>query len=210
MKLFNSTERWSKWWKNRKIDWKEHYLNPDHPHRTLIAEVLKHMRWGCLIEIGCGAGANLMAILKSMPNPQVQVGGVDINKDAIELANKNFKGGLFKVGTGEDVMLSDDATDIVLTDMYMIYLTPKRIAKQLKEIARITRNSVVFCELHSENRLERLAIKWREGYNVYDYKKLLDKHGFYDIKLYKLPPEFWPESKLQQKYCYIITAKVPY
>lgn len=209
MKLFNSTQKWTNWWARRKIDWKVHYLNPNHPHRLLIVETLKGLEWGCVIELGCGAGANLMAILKAMPGRKVQVGGIDINPDAIALAEKMFIGGLFKVGSGDDVMLSDKASDVILTDMYMIYITPNRMAKQLTEIKRLARNYVVMCEFHSESWWERLALKWREGYNMYDWRKLLEKHGFYGINLYKIPKEFWSESDLQQKYCHIIVAKVP-
>ncbi len=207
MKLFNSTDRWVNWWANRKIDWKEHYMNPNHPHRKLIAEILRHLSWLSLIEIGCGAGANLVAILKVMPNKQV--GGVDISKDAIEYAQTQFKNGFFKVNPADDVMMSDKSADVILSDMCMIYITPGKIKKHLREMKRLARNYVVLCEFHSENWHERLAIKWKEGYNVYNWPKLLEENGFYDVQTFKLTKEHWPESDLQQKYGYIIVARAP-
>jgi ubiquinone/menaquinone biosynthesis C-methylase UbiE len=207
MKLFNSTNKWSNWWKNRKINWKDHYMNPKHPHRILITEVVKRLNWISLIELGCGAGANLLNILVNTKNKQI--GGVDINPDAIEEAKKNFTNGLFKVGPGDNVILSDKSTDVILTDMYMIYVSPFKIKKQLTEIKRLARNYVVMCELHSASWWERFVLKWKEGYNMYDWSKVLEKNGFYDIQKYKIPKDFWPESTMQQKYCYIIVAKVP-
>lgn len=207
MKLLNSTKKWSAWWGKRVIDWGVHYMNPDHPHRVLLAQVVCSLPFISLVEFGCGAGANLVQILKAAKNKQV--GGIDINKDAIALAEKTFTGGMFKVGSADDALLSDKSTDIVLTDMYMIYVSPFQIKKQLREIKRVARAYVVMCEFHSESFWERLALNWREGYYMYNYKKLLEKHGFYDINMYKLPKDFWPESDIQQKYCHIIVARTP-
>lgn len=207
MKLFNTTKKWADWWKNRKISWKEHYMTPNHPHRLLIVEVLKKIPWMSLLEVGCGAGANLVAIVKAIPDKQV--GGIDINKDAIDFAQKQFVNGLFKINPADDIMISDKSTDIVLTDMLMIYVTPWKIKRYLKEFKRISRNYVVFCEFYTDRWWEKVALKWKEGYNAYNYKRLLEKNGFYDIQLYKLPKEFWPESDLQQKFAHIIVARVP-
>lgn len=159
------------------------------------------------MEVGCGAGANLVAIVKAMPNRQV--GGVDINKDAVDACNKTFTGGLFKVNRGDDIMMSDKATDIILSDMYLIYVTKGKIRAQLREFKRVARDYIVLCELHSKSFKERFVFKWKEGLNVYDYQKLLESEGFYDIQMFKVPKEMWPESDAQQKYCNVIVATVP-
>ena len=207
MKLFNSTKKWTDWWKNRKIDWKQHYMNPNHPHRLIIAETLKHIPWFSLIEVGCGAGANLVTIVKTLPGRQV--GGVDINSDAIEYAQKVFTNGLFKVNKADDVLLSDKSVDVILSDMCMIYVTPNLIGKHLNEFKRLARSYVVLCEFHSDSWWNRFVLKWKEGYNSYNWPKLLEKYGYYDIQKYKIPKEGWPESNLQQKYGYIIVARTP-
>jgi ubiquinone/menaquinone biosynthesis C-methylase UbiE len=206
MKLFNSTKKWSDWWIKRKINWKDHYMNPEHPHRQLIADVLRCIPWISLIEVGCAAGANLITIVKSIPNKQV--GGIDLNKDAIEYAKTQFNGGMFKVGSVTDIPMSDKACDVILTDMTMIYITPSQMKLSLSEIKRVARGYVVFCEFHSTSWWKRFAVKWSSGYNMYDYKRLLDKQGFYDIALYKIPKEMWPGG-LQEKYGYIIVARIP-
>lgn len=208
MKLFNTTKKWTEWWRKRDIDWKANYMNPNHPHRILITEVLKHIVWISLLEVGCGAGANLVQIVKSIPDKQI--GGVDINPEAIAFAKSQFMPGvLFKVNPADDIMLSDQATDVILSDMTMIYISPFKINKHLKEYKRLARNYVVFCELHSESLWERLVLKWKEGYNMFNWPKLLKKNGYYDIQTYKIPKECWPESNLQQRYGYIIVARTP-
>ena len=93
--------------------------------------------------------------------------------------------------------------------MVLIYITPNKIEKYLTELKKVARSYVVLCELHSEKWWQRLAVKWEEGYNVYNWNKLLEKNEFYDISLFKIPKEMW-ESDLQQKYGYIIVAKIPY
>lgn len=206
MRLFRTTQEHSKYWRERKIDWKQAYLDTwNHPHRQYIVDFLKSISWVSLFEIGCGAGANIMKILKEIPGKQM--GGIDINPDAIELCQKTFKGGHFKVGTAEDMLMSDKSTDIVLSDMALIYVDSRKIDKYIKEIIRVTRNYVLFCEFHSDSWWERLKIKATSGYSAYDYRKLLQKHGFYDIFIYRLPLEAWPGAKDQIRH--LILAKIP-
>lgn len=208
IKLFKTTKQWSNYWENRRADWNKCYLQTfNHPHRQLLVKVLKSFPWLSLIEIGCNAGANLVAIVKAMP--EKQLGGIDLNPEAIELCQKTLAGGIFKVNRADDIMISDDSCDVILSDMCLIYVDLFKIKDYLDEIKRVSRSYVVLCELNSKSWFDRFVIKWKEGYNLYDYKKLLEKHGFYDVVVYKLPKEFWPESDLQQKYCSIIVARVP-
>jgi ubiquinone/menaquinone biosynthesis C-methylase UbiE len=203
-----TTDQHKKWWANRKIDWKTSYLDTwNHPHRHIISAILANFNWLSLIEIGCGPGTNLVNILKKFKGRQV--GGVDVNPEAIELAKKTFTDGLFKVCQGNDVMLSDKSTDVVLTDMALIYVGPLKINSYIEEIKRIGRNHIVLCEFHSENLIRRLWLKIFSGYNAYNYRKLLEKHGFYDILSYKLTQEDWPEGTHQKEFGYIFTARVP-
>lgn len=207
MQLFKTTKNHSSYWFNRKIDWNESYLKTwDHPHRFLISSILKGLNFLSLIEIGCGAGANLKNILQTIPGKQV--GGIDINPDAIDLCNKTFKGAMFKVGSADDIMMSDDSTDVVLSDMCLIYVSPKDIGKYLKEIKRITRKYIVLCEFHSNSWWNRLALKINSGYNAYNWQKLLPKYGFYDIFIKKIPEEAWPGGNPQKTFGYIVVAKV--
>lgn len=217
LKFFRSTNHHKKYWAERKIDWKQSYTSTwNHPHRMLISAVLKGFNWLSLIEVGCGSGANLINIVKVFPGRQV--GGVDVNADAIEQAQKTFNGGFFKVCSGDDIMMSDDSTDVVLTDMALIYVAPKEIEKYLQEIKRIGRHWVIFCEFHSNSWWQRMKLRFTSGYYAYNYDKLLSKAGFYDIIKFKLRPEDWPRDwpngnpKIgggpQKDFAYIIKAKI--
>ena len=206
MRFFKTTEQQKKYWKQRRLDWKKSYQNWEHPHRSLIIAVLQNLNWLSLIETGCGAGANLINIIKTMPGKQV--GGIDINSDAIELCKKTFNGGMFKVNSADDIMMSDKSVDVVLSDACLIYVGSRKIKKYLKEIKRIGRKYIVLCEFNSRSWFKRLALKWKTGYNAYNWKRLLDTQGFYDIQLYKIPKEIWPGFPWE-KFGYIIKAKIP-
>jgi len=203
-----TTNQHKKYWKDRKIDWKTSYLDTwNHPHRKLIIAALRGFHWVSLMEVGVGGGANLYNILKNFKGKQI--GGIDVNKDAIELAQKTFNGGLFKVNSADDIMLSDNSTDVMLSDMTLIYVSPLQIMSYLKEIKRVARNYIVLCEFHSDSWWNRLALKINTGYNAHNYRKLLTKLGFYDIFTYKLKEEDWPGGNPQKTFAYLIIAKVP-
>jgi len=205
--LFKTTHQHKRYWAERKIDWNQAYLQTwNHPHRFLISRVLQTFNWLSLIEIGCGSGPNLVNIVKTLGGKNL--GGVDVNADAIELARKTFKDGLFQVGSGDNMMLSDKSTDVVLSDACLIYVDPFQIRRYLKEVKRVTRNHVVLCEFHSKSFFQRLKLRIGSGYNAYDYKKLLEKEGFYDITIFKIPKEAWPGTPWEE-FGHIITAKVP-
>ena len=202
-----TTKQHFQWWKNRKIDWqKEYNATWNHPHRFLISSLLSTFNWVSLIEVGCGSGANLINITQNIKDKQL--GGVDINSDAIALAEKTFVGGIFKVCPADDVMMSDKSTDVTLTDMTLIYVSPLKIRKHLTELKRITRNYVILCEFNSESWWERLKLRLSTGYHAHDYGKLLRDLGFNDIMKYKIPDEMWPGAK-NDKFRFIIKAKVP-
>ncbi|MBI5573480.1 MAG: class I SAM-dependent methyltransferase [Elusimicrobia bacterium] len=157
-----------------------------------------------LFEIGCGPGANLLKIIKEIPKKQI--GGIDVNPDAIELAKKIFNNGVFQVGCADDIMLSDKSSDVVLSDMVLIYVSPKDIRRHIQEIYRITRNYVVLCEFHAKSRWKRLLLKIRTGYNAHNFQKLLEQNGFYDVSFVKMREVDWPGFP-QNEYGYLIIAK---
>lgn len=206
--LLKSTKVHEKYWRERKIDWVESYLSTwNHPHRFMISTVLKTFPWTSLMEVGCGGGANLANFVQTHPNNK-QLGGCDVSEDAIAACEKAFKGAFFKVCPADDVMMSDDSCDVILTDMCLIYVGRNKIDKVIGELKRIARHRVVLCEFHSDSWWERIKIKLTTGYNTYDYVKLLEKHGLHDVTRYKIPKEAWPGG-LQEKYGYVVVARVP-
>ena len=204
-----TTRQWSDWWAARKIDWRKQYLETwNHPHRNMISAILERVQWMSLLEMGCGPGANLVNIVKRFPKKQV--GGIDVNPEAIAMAAEVFHGAFLKVGSVEDIMMSDNSSDICLTDMCLIYVGPRKIDQVITEIKRVARNYVVFCEFHSESWWARMKLRFSSGLYAYNYRSLLEHHGFYDINLIKMPDSAWPDGdKTQRGFSYIMLAKVP-
>ncbi len=203
-----TTKDHKKYWTERKIDWKEAYFSTwNHPHRALIIQALKSFRWFSLWEVGVGAGANLARIVHDLKFDK-QLGGSDINSDAIEVAQKMFTGGHFHVEASDDLLLSDNSVDVMLTDAHLIYYGPTQIKKVMKEMLRVTRHHIVIFEYHERSFWKRIWIRLTTGYNAYNYKKLLESFGCYNVQIVKMPPEFWPDTGWQ-KWGHIMIAQIP-
>lgn len=198
-----TTKQNSKYWENRKLGWEEYFNTANHPHRQFITSILKRLNWISLIEIGCGSGPNLANITANIGGKQL--GGVDINPEAIEFCNQRFKGGLFRVASADDMMITDKGTDVVLSDMFLIYIGPSKIKKYLEEVKRVTRTYVVLCEYHNESWFKRQYLRIFSGRHAYNYKKVLTKLGFYDIMTIKIP-KFEEDS--EDEFRYLIVARV--
>lgn len=197
------TKRHKRFWQKRKIDWRQAYFTPEHPHRQAILRKLGKISAGSVLEIGCGAGANLSLIKKTWPG--VRVGGIDLSEEALKEARKNVLSDVLEQGSATDIFLSDKSSDVVLSDACLIYLDPLNINKALKEIKRVARNNIILVEFHSKSWIKRWMLRIAGGYNAYDYEKLLEKHGFRDIIIEKMTE--WPDS-LWEDWGYIIVAKV--
>ena len=205
--IAKSTNWYRRYWKKRSnINWKEAFFNPEHPHRKLIVEALKQFQFKSVLEVGCGAGANLYNIKQNFPHSDV--GGIDWNEDAIKAAKEMLpKASVLQVGEATDIYISDKGADILLSDMCLIYLDKKNFRKALKEAKRVARNGVVFCEFHHPSWFMRLFLKLYSGYNAYNYKEELKKLGFYDIFIRKITDQEWPVGNPQHTFAYLITAK---
>lgn len=208
--MLKFTKQHLRFWKNRKIDWNLAYgSNPEaylHPHRRLIVEQLQKWKFGSICEIGCAGGANLILIRKCFPN--VGVGGVDINADAIMTAKSLLPGAILDIRPATNLYFSDKCTDISLMDMVGIYHGPKAIRQALREMKRITRRRVMFVEFHSKSWFNRMALWFATGYNAYNWRELLLSEGFDDVQIKKIPPTAWPGGEPQKSFGYIISAKI--
>lgn len=206
--MLKTTKKHLQFWKERKIDWEHDYFATwNHPHRDLIVRALAREPFASVLEIGCASGPNLYRIQKQYPG--VQVGGIDASADAIEAAKRLVpSAALLETGSADDLFASDKSADVVLTDMCLIYVGPVRIHKVMKEIKRIARTRVVFCEFNSTSFIKQLGLAIASGYWAYDWKKLLEHEGFHDVTLEKIPEEAWPGGEPQKSFGYIITARL--
>lgn len=199
-----TTKQNANYWANRKLGWREYLETADHPHRQYITHILSQLNFISLIEIGCGSGPNLASIARNLKGKQL--GGVDINPEAIAVANSYFKGGQFRVGDAADMMMTDKGADIILSDAFLIYIGPFKIRKYLREMKRVGRNNIVLCEYHSTSWWKRQLLRVFSGRHSYNWKKLLRSEGFYDITLLKMP-QF--EEDNEQEFRYLIVARIP-
>jgi ubiquinone/menaquinone biosynthesis C-methylase UbiE len=205
--MFKSTKKHASYWKHRKIDWAESYQSTwNHPHRSLIVWMIKNIPFISLWEVGCGGGANLIKIAKELTGKQL--GGSDVNADAIKLCRETFNQGLFHVEEGNNLMMSDKSVDIVLSDMTLIYVDPLNITSYLNEFKRVGRSYLVLCEFHSESWWKRLKARFG-GYHVYNYYQRLEALGFYDIMVQHIPEQYWPGADNNSEFRSIITCKIP-
>ncbi len=204
MRFFNNHK---KYWTERKINWQTSYLDTaNHPHRDIIVQVLKTFQWRSLWEVGCASGPNLLKIHANFP--QAELGGNDLNADAIELAKKTFRGGIFEVSSADEICMSDKACDVILTDVTLIYVGPTKIKKTLREFKRMARNRIILVEFNSTSWWKRLKTKIMDGYNVYNYRTLLENLGYYDILITKIPVKYYPGAGSNHKdFISIITAR---
>jgi ubiquinone/menaquinone biosynthesis C-methylase UbiE len=166
------------YWEKRWIDWRAKYFTPDHPHRQQTIDVLKECKFDSVLEVGCGAGANLYRIKQE--RPEVKVYGLDINKDAIIEAQKNLPDGVFKKGMAERLPFEDKSVDLLLTDACMIYVPPEAIEGTVNELVRVARKYIVCCEWMADE-------AQYDNYWVYNYRKLFKK---YNVGFTKI--EGWP------------------
>lgn len=204
LRLF-TTNHQRDWWCKRKINWKTAYLDTyNHPHRLYLIEALKDLLFASVFEIGCGPGANLVPI--HLAFPYVAVGGVDVNPEAIALAQQTLPpGSLFDVASAESIMMSDKSTDIGLSDMTLIYVGPLKIIPYLKELVRISRRHIVLVEFYHPSFWKRVQMTLAGRY-THNYPRLLRRLGCSDIVVRKMPEGLWPGAK-DNAYRHIIIAR---
>lgn len=206
MSFLSSTGKNKQYWENRRIDWTQAYFTPNHPHRDFIMKLLKPTPPRSVLEIGCGAGANLYRIKKEWPD--CRICGCDISADAIKTADETFKREFseehfyrpsvahiadidFRVGDITKIPFNGEFFDLVITDACLIYVGKDEISRAMKEIRRVGYDKFMFCEFHSESRLKRMGLRMASRYFAYNYFDLLSHYNFKYIKAIKLPPELF-------------------
>ena len=87
--LVIGTRAREKQWTRRKIG-EGYWKNRDHPSRHFLAErIAAFSPLNSVLEIGCASGPSLYLLAKRFP--QAQIVGIDINAEAIDYGNKQFR-----------------------------------------------------------------------------------------------------------------------
>jgi len=127
-----------------------------------------------VLEVGCGPGGNLLAILDHKPRRLV---GVDVSEKMIALARSNCPKEVEIIKTdGVDLPFADDSFDIVITVTVLQHNTNDDILNGLaNSIGRVSKSSI-----HLFERIEH-SIKGNElnyGRPISYYESLLTKSRF--------------------------------
>jgi len=202
------------WWKRHLIkgsdwqdneDWITGYWNSkSHSHRPFLIEKISRYSPSTVLEIGSNCGPNLYLLAKK--HSWMKLVGIDINEEAIKMGKKLFnREGISNVELlvrEADALyqFSDKSFDVVFTDAVLMYIGPDKIKKVIKEIIRISRKAVIFCEWHesSGKDIRGLGIyhfsHWKRNY-VNLLKHFVHKD---QIHITKIPEELWPGKDWSQ------------
>lgn len=147
-----SEEFWSKRTQNEGQKYAEDYwVSQSHPLRTYVSEaVLSVNGVKDILEVGCGAGANIAAILTRAPN--VHIAGVDLDQDALDVAHSHFEQEghniLLQKSSAEKLPFPDQSFDVIFTVAVLSCIGPQKIIPVLQEMKRVARRGFVFFEPH--------------------------------------------------------------
>jgi hypothetical protein len=203
-----------KWTSRNMMQARKSFENLGHPHRRFLLNEFKDMEpFSSVLEIGTGYGANLYWIWKRYGN--VRLSGIDMDSASIKEGEKFFAGKKmtnFNLTVGKaDIIerIPDKSYDIILTDAALIYIDPGKIMKIIKEMFRVARKSLIFCEWHDyAGNDPRGAGFYYRGCWVRNYANLCKYYVPEEkIKIKKIPDCAWPE-KNWQKLGYLIKVSI--
>ncbi len=112
-----------------------------------------------ILELGCNVGLNLRMLQKM---GFTNLYGVELNKKALDIAQKNSKNITFINSSIEDFEPSE-TYDLVYTAGVLIHINPSVLDSVLKKIINLTNRYVFGFEYYSDNLVE---IKYRDYANV--------------------------------------------
>lgn len=171
-------------WKTDSPSWiEEYWRTKNHPHRKQIINILRKLQpWTSLLEIGCNCGVNLANIKKKFG--EVDLAGIDTNKDAIEFAKKKLPDINFTCGDIENLEIGD--YEIVLVDATFMYVSPTDILSVMEKV-RKAKKAIILCEWYDKDRLGIL----KGGHYARNYSLLLKEFGW-KVREKKI---IWPSSQ---------------
>lgn len=97
-----------------------------------------------VLEVGCGPGANLVALQRILP--EARLVGIEPNPSARESAAKVCPTATIIEGHAGEIGAADDSFDLVFTAGVLIHVHPDRLAATCREIARVSRAYVLAIE----------------------------------------------------------------
>ena len=164
---------------------KETGFNADTPFQDFFEDLDKNIS---ILEFGCNSGIKL-EILKNLGFKNLT--GIDINKKALEIAEKRYPEINFIHSTIDDLILKGNKYDLIFTSLVLIHQNPQLVNSVISKIVGISKKYIFGYEYFSDNLTE---IEYR------GHKNVLWKQNF--VELFK---KNHPSLKLvkEQKYHYL-------
>ena len=178
-------------WKSKHLlikNWEKNSLesNNDYNRELITSEIVSFDNVQSVLEIGCAAAPILRHLREKLPSAKLT--GIDINKQAIRVANDYFqsindeKVNLLAITTDQLDYFQDKSFDIVFTQALLISITPPNINKVISEMFRLSRKAIIFNEYHLDGAEKGF---FADGRWVYDYYSIIKKQ--------------YPEAKISMK-----------
>lgn len=185
----------SKHWKEKNKSQIQSYWDspPARKRSEYFANFLTDYNFNSISEIGFFAGRNLKYIKELFPN--IRIGGIDINKDAVKFAKEKLKIDDLCVLDIYDLETIDFNADIVFTSGVLIHLVPNTLDKVIEEMVKKSNRYVIHIEDIGNNEVVAGPKHLNPSYKVSDQKQwapdlpsIYDKLG-YKYNIFDLPPE---------------------
>ena len=155
---------------------------------NIIYNCIKLAKPKSVIEVGCGVGNNLSRI-----SDICQITGVDINKKALEEAQKKYPNGKFIEGSIYALPFQNNSFDLVFCRGVLIHIPPQDRISAISELKRISKKHIITLEYNVKNEEELSEmVEWRGEKNRLwriNMEKYWDYHSDIFIKDYMLIPE---------------------
>ncbi len=141
--------------------------------QELLLEKLKRLRFKTVIEVGCGYGVQLKAVVDEF-EPKLSI-GIDLSIDQVLEAGRYLKGyddvGILKY----DIINYTDEIDyeLVFCTTVLCHIPPQYIEKAVKNVCKLSKRHIVIVEPTKEviAKISRVGDQW-----LHDYKTLFKKH----------------------------------
>lgn len=159
-----------------------------------IAENIKPLGPGSVLEIGCGWGRILSVVRRHM-GEGVSVVGLDFGHPQLTLAKRNDPTSRLIEGNAVCLPFKDNSFDVVYTMGVFMHIPPDQIASAYTEAIRVSRKYIV----HGED----LSGAYHRF--SYDHEKEYQKRGFH-IKVSEAPPLLHVDPKKKPQF--LIVEKI--
>ena len=174
-------------WKEIK-DYHEHLVaelqdeNANKVSEWLARDIFKKLKGKTFLELGCGAGRNLLSLHKNIRD--INTTGIDINSTAIKVAKKQLEKyhstllckSIYELGS-----FQDKSFDVVFTCGVLMHIPHDKVIDIVKQMHRIAKIAVVHFELDGPSHsfdYHRYPRDYRELYNQIKFNRKITYQVF--------------------------------